>query len=308
MRVLSPVIWACSVGAVVVINNEKDEVPMVHWMHQDLVMRESLFVKDDLWKPDWKGVLGVWPTPSSSKQLLDEVYDAIISFYANLQGLLSGRFSTFTSFSYPVVERPFPKSRRYFQGKLKVNSRTEAFHVRRLCARYRTSIARALSRLDNLTDGSRLMREGGRRLIQVPSDVWNRSVQLSPKAFRAFRAKAVDPFFHLYAGVVAATWGKQMVTRASYHSAQEMKLEFLFRGALVRKLLQATVKQFAQRSAISGGKRDPVCPRAVEIGFGSGQTTSHLLQSVPCLQLLSVDIQAKPQMKLLRQRFKNPGF
>ena len=118
-----------------------------------------------------------------------------------------------------------------------------------------------------------------------------------------FRSLALKGFYHFYAGASAATWAGQLVTRASYHSSSDPRWRNkLFHSAVVEKLL-GSISQEKQRNGNSH------CLEVVEIGFGDGHTTHHLLSRVPCLKLHSIDIKIRKRSKgLLRRKHKNQSI
>ena len=149
-----------------------DELEMYHFMRIDLAMRESAFAEDGGWRPHPE-VVGYWPANSLSQKLLEDVHTAILSFSANMQGVLSGDFSSFYSLAWRNISRNFPVLKRYMGGNLAgANQEHQAHHFYRLQQKYSRSIRRVMHCLENVTDGSRLMREATLKLLEAGQEAW----------------------------------------------------------------------------------------------------------------------------------------
>ena len=76
------------------------------------------------------------------------------------------------------------------------------------------------------------------------------------------------------------------------------------RGALLEKLLKSLQEQ--ENIEKTGRAAAEKCLEVVEIGFGRGLTTGHLLKAFPCLRLNTVDIAFhQPEAVRLKARHRN---
>ncbi|CAK9075100.1 unnamed protein product [Durusdinium trenchii] len=271
-----------------------DELKMENGMRLDLAMRESFFAEDPLWPPE-EEVWNAWPRGSPQRLMLEEVFTAIIRLYANMQGLLTGHWETFYSLAWPHAERNFPQSQRYFWGDVPLKQLKVEQHFKRLYAGYRWAIRRAVLRLDNSTCARRASRAAARLAAAGRGGV------LSKQGLLQFRVRVVDEFFGFYALLAAGTWSAALLDgcdacEVRYHTTEEMKLERYSRRSVLHQLLNTVAHKDTQRRH---------CVELVQIGFGSGRTDAWLLESIPCLHMLSVDIQAKPLANELRRTFQN---
>ena len=148
-----------------------DEHLFAHSIRLDWAMREWAFAEDWLKPQPW--VVGFWPEKSLNEQLLADVHMAIVSFSANMQGVLSEDFNSFHSLSFPwqKLPRAFPLLKRYMGGH--PGTEAPARHFHRLQQKYSRSIRRVMDRLENVTDGSRLMREASLKLLEAGKEAWS---------------------------------------------------------------------------------------------------------------------------------------
>ncbi|CAJ1445214.1 unnamed protein product, partial [Effrenium voratum] len=249
-------------------------------------------------------VYGTWPPNSVVPETLAGVRKAQAWLYSNLQVLLSPPGDRKVKmFEAPDQYESFSAQLRYgvrvcdAADAASGERRAVERHLRRLVARYRGQLKELLSnaRLNQSVQGfggeillaaaEHLRRALPSTASGVDGECRGAAKALKAKA-EAFHRDTLEGFFQLYAGAVCGSWAHQLPAAVMYHHSSALKLPGYHRGYILGHLLSSLAP--ARRADAGFGEKP--CLRAVEIGVFEGVTSEQVLQQLPCLHLLSVDL------------------